>query len=161
MTPVAIALGSNLGDRPGHLTFAIGRLRSHLADLRVSSFIETTPVGVGPQPDFLNGAASGLFRGTPQELLDILLAIEADAGRVRPHPGAARTLDLDLILFGVVILNQPGLVVPHPRFRERVFVLQPLAEVAPDMVDPVTGLTVKELLGRLQRTRSATRGFPS
>jgi 2-amino-4-hydroxy-6-hydroxymethyldihydropteridine diphosphokinase len=151
MTPVAIALGGNLGDRRGFLAFALERLRPHLADLRVSSFIETAPVGVAPQPDFLNAAAAGRFDGAPRALLDILLAIEADAGRTRPHPGAARTLDLDLILFGDVVLDEPGLIVPHPRFRERAFVLQPLAEIAPAMVDPVTGLTVSELLGRLDR----------
>ena len=102
-------------------------------------------MGVGPQPPFLNAAAVGRTTRTARELLDYLLHVERLAGRTRPHPGAARTLDLDLILFGDVCLDEPGLTVPHPRFRERAFVLEPLAEVAADWVDPVTGLTVGEL----------------
>ena len=116
-------------------------------------FIETAPVGVGPQPPFLNGAAVGTARGTPRRLLDALLAIERDRGRERPFPGAARTLDLDLILFGDAIVNEPELHVPHPRFRERRFVLEPLAEIAPGMVDPVTGRTILELLQRCPAPR--------
>jgi 2-amino-4-hydroxy-6-hydroxymethyldihydropteridine diphosphokinase len=148
-TLAGIALGSNLGDRAGHLAFAVHRLQSHLLEIRVSPFMETAPVGVGPQPAFLNGALAGFFSGTARDLLALLLAIEAERGRVRPYPGAPRTLDLDLILFGHVVLAEPDLTVPHPRFRERRFVLQPLAAVAPEMVDPVTGLTVRELLARL------------
>jgi 2-amino-4-hydroxy-6-hydroxymethyldihydropteridine diphosphokinase len=82
----------------------------------------------------------------PRELLAELLAIERDRGRERPFPGAARTLDLDLVLFGDQVVNQPGLIVPHPRFRDRKFVLEPLAEIAPGLRDPVTGKTVMELL---------------
>jgi 2-amino-4-hydroxy-6-hydroxymethyldihydropteridine diphosphokinase len=148
---VAVALGSNVGDRSSHLTFAVERLRGLLSAFRVSSFIETAPVGVAPQPAFLNAAAIGLAACGPHELLEALLRIEAERGRERPYPGAPRTLDLDLILFGAAILDEPGLVVPHPRFRERGFVLEPLAAVAPDMRDPVTGLSVRELLARLTR----------
>lgn len=143
---VAIALGSNLGDGRGHLDFAVARLRELLGDVRVSRFIETAPVGVGAQPVFLNGVVVGTARGTPRQLLDALLAIERSRGRERPFAGAPRTLDLDLILFGDQIVDVPGLQVPHPRFRERRFVLEPLAEIAPDMIDPMTGRTVLELL---------------
>jgi 2-amino-4-hydroxy-6-hydroxymethyldihydropteridine diphosphokinase len=146
----AIALGSNLGDREGHLHFAVGRLRPLLRNLRFSSFIETAPVGVSPQPVFLNGALTGVFDGPPRALLDALLAIESERGRTRPHVGAPRTLDLDLILFGDLVLHEEGLTVPHPRFRDRRFVLEPLCEIAPGLVDPVTGLTVGELLARLE-----------
>jgi len=82
-------------------------------------------------------------------LLETLLGIEAKHGRTRPHPGAARTIDLDLILYGDQIIEERDLVVPHPRFRERGFVLEPLAEIAPDWVDPVTGRTIRELMDRL------------
>jgi 2-amino-4-hydroxy-6-hydroxymethyldihydropteridine diphosphokinase len=90
----------------------------------------------------------------PRELLEALLDIERAYGRDRPFPGAPRTLDLDLILLGDTVADAPGLQVPHPRFRERFFVLGPLAEVAPDMVDPVTGLKVWELLRNLLRDES-------
>jgi 2-amino-4-hydroxy-6-hydroxymethyldihydropteridine diphosphokinase len=146
LNKAAIALGSNLGDRRAHLDFAIVRLRSHLTNLRVSRFHETDPVGVAAQPRFLNAAVTGQTALAAGELLALLLAIEMERGRERPHPGAARTLDLDLILFGEEVIEEPGLRVPHPRFRDRGFVLGPLAEIAPDWRDPITGATVSELM---------------
>jgi 2-amino-4-hydroxy-6-hydroxymethyldihydropteridine diphosphokinase len=146
---VAIALGSNLGDRERYLHDAIDALGAFVTHLRVSSFHDTAPVGVGPQPRFLNAAVAGETSLDARALLTRLLEIEQRFGRERPHPGAARTLDLDLILYGDAIVDQPGLVVPHPRFRERPFVVAPLAEIAADWKDPVTGVTVGELLARL------------
>lgn len=145
MVLAAIALGSNLGERQAVLRDAVEQLARHLDGLSVSDFIDTQPEGVGDQPVFLNGAAVGGWEGGPRDLLDLLLSIERAAGRERPYPGAPRTLDLDLILFGSAIVDEPGLVVPHPRFRERAFVLAPLCQIAPDLVDPVTGRTVAEL----------------
>jgi 2-amino-4-hydroxy-6-hydroxymethyldihydropteridine diphosphokinase len=143
---VAIALGSNLGDREAHLDFAIVQLSALLAALHASPFFETAPVDVeGIQPDFLNAAVVGQCTLSPRTLLDSLLAIEQMRGRERPHPGAARSLDLDLILYGDLIVEEPGLVVPHPRFRTRRFVLDPLAAIGRDLIDPVTGLTVGQL----------------
>jgi 2-amino-4-hydroxy-6-hydroxymethyldihydropteridine diphosphokinase len=145
----AIALGSNLGDRRAHLDFAILKLGRLLADLKASRYYETEPVGVSvPQPRFLNAAAVGDAAMTPRQLLDAMLAIEQVRDRQRPHVNAPRTLDLDLVLFGDEVIDEPGLVVPHPRFRERRFVLEPLVEIAPDLRDPVTGLSVAELLQR-------------
>jgi len=144
--PVAIALGSNLGDRDAHLAYAVGRLNDILRDLRVSRLHETEPVGVEPQPPFLNAAVSGTTSLGARELLDTLLAIERARGRERPHAGAPRTLDLDLILYGDAVIDEPGLRVPHPRFRERRFVLEPLAEVAGESVDPERGMKIEQLL---------------
>jgi 2-amino-4-hydroxy-6-hydroxymethyldihydropteridine diphosphokinase len=152
-TPVAIALGSNLGDRAARLAWAVGRLGGLLRDVAASSWHETAPVDMAAAtPPFLNGALIGRTTLPPPALLERLLAIEAEGGRVRPYRGASRTLDLDLILYGAVVVDAPGLVVPHPRFRARRFVLEPLAEIAGDWIDPVTGKSVAELAAAL-RTR--------
>jgi 2-amino-4-hydroxy-6-hydroxymethyldihydropteridine diphosphokinase len=147
--PVAVALGSNLGERERYLRDAIAALRQSLCGVAVSAFYDTEPVGVGEQPRFLNAAATGSTTLPPRQLLATLLDIEARFGRTRPHPGAARTLDLDLILYGDQIIEEWDLMVPHPRFRERRFVLEPLAEIAPDWIDPVTKRTMRELMGGL------------
>jgi 2-amino-4-hydroxy-6-hydroxymethyldihydropteridine diphosphokinase len=150
MDRVAIALGSNVGDRRAHLDYAVSALRGLLTNLSVSRYYETVPVGVsGPQAMFLNAAAVADTALTARGMLDALLAIEQERGRERPYARSPRTLDLDLILLGDVVLEEPGLVVPHPRFRERRFVLEPLAAVAPELRDPVSGDTVSALLSRL------------
>jgi len=143
---VAIALGANLGDRAAQLQFAVERLSAILRGVRVSVFIESEPVGVSePQPPYLNGALVGETSLSARELLTALLAIEQQQGRVRLSHRAPRTLDLDLILYGDAIIVEPDLQVPHPRFRDRAFVLDPLKEIAPELVDPVTGKTIGEL----------------
>ena len=146
----AIALGSNLGDRRAHLDFAVTKLTHLLHDLSISSYYETDPVGVsGAHPRFLNAAATGTASITAREILEALLAIERARDRQRPYVNAPRTLDLDLILFGDAVIDEPDLQVPHPRFRDRRFVLEPLAEIAPSLRDPVTGHTIDELLRRM------------
>ena len=152
---VVVALGSNIGDREAHLAFAVGRLSQLLTNLRQSHWYDTAPVGVSPdQPRYLNGVVAGTTKLSARELLDALLAIEQAAGRTRPSLMAPRTLDLDLILFGMERIDEPGLTVPHPRFRERLFVLEPLAALAPDRVDPETGETISVLLRRLRASAS-------
>lgn len=150
---VAIALGSNLGDRRAHLGFAIDRLSQILTDVALSDIVETDPEGEGleDQPRYLNATMTGTTTLGAGALLDELLGLERERGRERPAPGAARTLDLDLVLVGDEIINEPDLQVPHPRFRNRFFVLGPLASIAPDLRDPVTGLRVGQLLQRLLR----------
>ena len=125
-----------------------------LTNLRHSSWFDTAPVGVANQPRYLNGIVVGSTTLTARALLDRLLEIERSDGRERPAPGAARTLDLDLILYGSERLAEPGLVVPHPRFRERLFVLEPLAELEPGWVDPVSGEAVSVLLRRARQRPS-------
>jgi 2-amino-4-hydroxy-6-hydroxymethyldihydropteridine diphosphokinase len=132
------------------LNEALALLAPVVQDLHVSTFYDTDPVGVGDQPRFLNAAAVGQTALSARALLDKLLGIERQLGRTRPFPGAARTLDLDLILYGDSVIDEPGLLVPHPRFRERAFVLKPLAEVAADWIDPVTGRTIGELASALE-----------
>ena len=146
----AIAFGANLGDRRGQILAAAERVAALLSDFRFSSILETAPVGAGLEhdPTYLNAVGVGESALSPHEMLDALRAIEAAAGRQRSYQGAPRTLDLDLILAGDAVLDEPGLQVPHPRFRDRLFVLEPLAEIAPDLRDPVTGLTAQELLER-------------
>jgi len=147
---VAISLGSNLGDRHAHLEYAIDAVQLDVTEISVSSFLETQPVGVGPEHGtYLNAAVVGRTQLPARVLLDRLHEIEEERGRARPYPMAPRTLDLDLILYGNATIDEDGLSVPHPRFRERAFVLRPLVEIAPDMIDPVTGLTVAQLYATL------------
>jgi 2-amino-4-hydroxy-6-hydroxymethyldihydropteridine diphosphokinase len=153
MKRVVIAIGSNLGDRRAAIAFAAERLARIVSNPVLSDIIETEPAGEGleDQPLYLNAVVVGETALGARQLLQPLLEIERDFGRVRPFPGAARTLDLDLILVGDEVVHEAGLDVPHPRFRDRFFVLGPLAGIAPDLVDPVTGLRVGELLKRLLR----------
>ena len=152
---VAVALGSNLGDRAGHLAWAVDQLAQVLDGLRVSAFEETAPLDVPDlQPDYLNAVAVGRCRLSARDLLEALLALERLRGRVRPGLRAARTLDLDLVLFGNAFIDDARLAVPHPRFRERPFVLGPLATLVPRWRDPVTG----ESMAALWRSRRLAAG---
>ena len=146
---VVVALGSNLGSREDHLYYAVSRLRECLGDVRGSQFVETQPEGVPQQPLFLNAVAVGWSSQEPVELLESLQTIELERGRERPWVGAPRTLDMDLILVGSLIIMTNRISVPHPRFRARRFVLEPLVEVAPEVVDPVTNQTARELLDQM------------
>ncbi len=143
-----IALGSNLGDRRAAIRAAVAAIAElHGTSIRaVSAPVETAPVGPPGQRDYLNAAASIETTLSPRDLLDALLRIEHDLGRVRRERWGPRTIDLDLILFGDRVTDEPGLTLPHPRFRERLFVLEPLAEIEPGLTDPVTGRSVLELL---------------
>ncbi len=148
--PVAIALGSNLGDRDAQLDDAEERLATLLSGAVASARYQTAAVGGPPDsPSFLNEVVVGTTLIGPRSLLQALQAIEDASGRERPFPNAPRTLDLDLILYGDFVIDETGLHVPHPRFRDRDFVLRPLAEVAGDWVDPVSGHSVQALFDQL------------
>jgi 2-amino-4-hydroxy-6-hydroxymethyldihydropteridine diphosphokinase len=125
---VVIALGSNLGDRRWYLRRAVDALRRVISVVRVSSIIETDPVGA-PPPRFLNMVVVGHTNLSPEKLLDALLDIEARLGRRRTTPNAPRVIDLDLILHSAHRRRSPRLTLPHPRYREREFVMKPLREV--------------------------------
>lgn len=136
---VVIGLGANLGDRLGTLRAAAARVGRVAPVLARSRVWETEPVGGPPQPAFLNAALLVAWDGEPAALLDALLAIEADLGRVRGVRWGPRAIDLDVLWIEGRVIDEPRLVVPHPRLRERAFALAPLAEVAPDATDPRTG----------------------
>ena len=142
MTRAYVGLGANLGDRERTLHAALDALAGEagIELLAVSTLRETEPVGVGEQPRFLNGAAALETTLTARELLDRLFAVEQRHGRVRvPGGHGPRTLDLDLLLYGDEVIDEPELHVPHPRLHERRFVLEPLAELAPGLVVPGRG----------------------
>jgi 2-amino-4-hydroxy-6-hydroxymethyldihydropteridine diphosphokinase len=147
---VAIALGSNLGDSHGTLEQALEAL-NHSGGVRLirrSSWYRSAPIGPA-QPDYVNGCALLEVSLAPEALLDVLQATENRFGRVRAERWGPRTLDLDLILYGLQRIATERLEVPHPRMAERAFVLLPLAEIAADWIDPVSGRPVGELAAAL------------
>jgi 2-amino-4-hydroxy-6-hydroxymethyldihydropteridine diphosphokinase len=148
VTRAYVGLGANLGERENTLRAAVGALDDEdgIEVVALSTLRETEPVGVGDQPPFLNGAVALETTLAARELLDRLLAVEHRFGRVRvPGEHGPRTLDLDLLLYGDAEIDEPGLVVPHPRLHERRFVLEPLAELDPELVVPGRG-DVRSLL---------------
>jgi len=158
-----VALGSNLGDRERHLADAIAALAATegLSVVGTSRLYETAPVGPPGQGPYLNAVVALDVSLGPRALLDRLLAIEDAAGRVRGHVrNAPRTLDLDLLLFGDREIDEPGLTVPHPRMRERPFVLEPLCDLAADLVHPALGESVASLARRV-RDPDAVRPHPT
>jgi 2-amino-4-hydroxy-6-hydroxymethyldihydropteridine diphosphokinase len=141
-----ILAGSNLGDRKASLRFALASLAKGGTVLKISSFFETEPVGFADQPWFLNLAIALETALPPSELLLMCQKIENSCGRVRTFPNAPRTLDLDILLYGQAVINEPDLVIPHPRLSERRFALEPLAQIAPDFMHPVLKKTIQSLL---------------
>jgi 2-amino-4-hydroxy-6-hydroxymethyldihydropteridine diphosphokinase len=151
-TTAYIALGSNRGDRRETINKALSLLgESDITIVRVSTLIETAPLG-GPagQDNYLNAVAEILSRTSAEQLLGIMQSVEDRLGRTRPHKWASRTIDLDLILFGGRIIDKPHLKVPHPLMHQRSFVMIPLVEIAPDLIHPVLGQTMREILDSLQ-----------
>lgn len=147
LTIAYLFAGSNLGDRKANLERAFASLdEAGATPKRVSSYFETEPVGFRDQAWFLNVAIEVETRFTPSELLETCLAIESAQGRVRTFQDAPRILDLDILLYGDMVINDRRLVVPHPRMEQRRFVLEPLAQIAPDVPHPVLKKSIRSLL---------------
>ena len=154
MGRASIALGSNLasgfGDREANLREAVRRLGQFGEVTALSSFHDTEPVGYQDQPRFLNAALVLETPLAPLELMRALLDIEQTMGRERSIAKGPRIIDLDLLLYGDKVMNTAELTLPHPEMQERRFVLEPLSEVAGDWTHPILGLTVREMLARLE-----------
>ena len=144
-----LSLGSNLGDRFRQLHNAITRLGDLGRVVAVSSFYETEPMELTDQPWFLNCAVAIETTATSDQLMTALLQIEKDMGRQRTQKNGPRTIDLDILLFNDLVTNSPALTIPHPAMHQRRFVLQPLAEIAPEARHPLLKKTIQELLEEL------------
>jgi 2-amino-4-hydroxy-6-hydroxymethyldihydropteridine diphosphokinase len=158
---VYISLGSNMGDREVNLAEAVRRLATLGTVTRVSSLYETEPVEFLNQPWFLNCVVELETEKMPRSLLSAMLEIERAMGRRRTVAKGPRTIDLDLLLFGSSVVETPSLTVPHPAMHERRFVLEPLAEIAPDLRHPVLRRSAREMLNALTKGSPAVRRFKS
>jgi len=148
---VYLSLGSNLGDRRGNLTAALQRLREVMELHSISSVYETEPVGYLDQPYFLNLVCCGKTWLSAEELLQYIKSIEGALGRKSSFRNAPRPIDIDILLYEDLRLQQEHLAIPHPRMAERAFVLIPLVEISPHVVDPVSGRTAEELLSTISQ----------
>jgi len=152
MTDVLLSLGANLGQPLSQILEAFDHIRERYPDAVMSPIYRTEPLHVLDQPDYFNSAVHFRTGDTPEELMDWLLRLELHFGRERKGNNAPRTLDVDIILFGERRLMTETLTLPHPRFRQRRFVLEPAVQIAPQLEDPVTGLTVRDLHRRCADT---------
>ena len=146
---VYLSLGSNVGDREAQLQDALAKLAAVGSVVATSSFYETEPVEFTQQPWFLNCAIALETNKTPEQLMAAILRIEEEMGRRRVQKKGPRSIDIDILLFGDTIINYPELTIPHPAMHQRRFVLEPLAEIAPELLHPVLKKTIGELLDSL------------
>jgi 2-amino-4-hydroxy-6-hydroxymethyldihydropteridine diphosphokinase len=153
-----LSLGSNVGDREGQLRAAQARLGAAGKIVAVSSLYETEPVDFTEQPWFLNCVVAFETEQTPEELMTSILRIEQEMGRRRLQKKGPRTIDIDILLFGENVVDSPGVTIPHPAMHLRRFVLEPLAEIAPEVIHPVFRKTIRQLRGAL-RAGQAVRKF--
>ncbi len=144
-----LSLGSNVGNREAHLCEAQDRLDMIGRVVKASSFYETEPVDFTQQPWFLNRAVALETKDTPRQLMAAILSIEEEMGRRRVQKKGPRSIDIDIVLFDDTIMKSNDLIIPHPAMHERRFVLEPLAEIAPEVLHPVLKKTIRELLDAL------------
>lgn len=160
MPAVYLGLGTNLGDRESNLREALRRLAEHVRIEAVSSVYESEPVGFRAQPDFLNLVVRVGTEEEPRALLRMVQEIERAMGRQRSFRNAPRVIDIDILLYDDLNLELPELTIPHPRMLERAFVLKPLAELAPKLVHPRTGRTIREHAAAAATLERAEPVFP-
>jgi len=149
MATVYLGLGSNLGNRKKNLHRALELLSQHAVVEKVSAIYETEPVGYKEQPEFLNAVCRVSIELQPEPLLKLVKKTETGLGRKPSFPNAPRTIDIDILFYDDEVVAEEDLTVPHPKLAERAFVLVPLAEIAPGLVHPVSGKTVKKMLAEL------------
>ena len=145
-----LGLGANLGERQNNIMKAIELLGRRVTVERTSSLYETEPVGYREQPKYLNAVCQIITLIEPEKLLKLAKEIESALGREPGSPNSPRPIDIDILLYGSQVINTPELTIPHPRLEERAFVLVPLAELAPELVHPVSRKTIKKLLGEVE-----------
>lgn len=156
---IYLGLGSNLGDRSANLAQARSNLTPEFKVTRASPVYETAPWGVGDQPDYLNQVLEGTSELSPRELLEYVKSIEARLGRRETFRYGPRVIDIDILFFDDLVINESGLEVPHPRLEERAFILTPLHDLAPELVHPSKGRTVREMLDSLDVPAGAVRRY--
>lgn len=152
LVTVFFGLGSNLGNRQENLTRALGYLAQRMRLVQKSSVYETDPQGDTSQPKFLNMVCEVKTMLAPQALLMLAKGIETRLGRLPKHPkDSPRTMDIDILFYGDQVINEPGLIIPHPRLSKRAFVLVPMNEIAPGFTDPATGKTISRLIDEVRQ----------